>query len=127
MASQACIARQGSDRDYVRKAKRLAARSDPIRQVPKSLPVSNRACSPLYLLALKLNGSRAYGLRDVAVPLNLGTFPAQIGWHQHNRRDPSNIWLRDLLEAVTCGERHDERVGRGARNWQHPELPLPSG
>jgi DNA-binding transcriptional LysR family regulator len=55
-----------------------------------------------------------FGLRDVAVPLNLGTFPTQIAWHPHNRRDPRNIWLRDLLKAIARGKRTDGRVGRGA-------------
>ncbi|MCA1337179.1 LysR family transcriptional regulator [Pseudooceanicola marinus] len=41
-----------------------------------------------------------YGLRNVAVPLDLGTFPTQIAWHPHNRRDPPNIWLRDLLKGI---------------------------
>lgn len=54
-----------------------------------------------------------YGLRDVPVPVDLGTFPTQITWHPHNRRDARNIWLRDLLKGIACGERDDGRVGRG--------------
>ncbi|MBT9383496.1 LysR family transcriptional regulator [Pseudooceanicola sp. CBS1P-1] len=45
-----------------------------------------------------------YGLRNVAVPLDLGTFPTQIAWHPHNRNDARNIWLRDLLKAISSEE-----------------------
>ncbi|NKW78228.1 LysR family transcriptional regulator [Rhodobacteraceae bacterium R_SAG7] len=43
-----------------------------------------------------------YGLRNVAVPRDLGTFPTQIAWHPHQRRDPRHVWLRDLLLSLTA-------------------------
>ena len=45
-----------------------------------------------------------YGLRDMAVPLNLGTFPTQVAWHPHNRSDARHAWLRDLLNAIAFAE-----------------------
>lgn len=41
-----------------------------------------------------------YGLRNLAVPVDLGGFPSQIAWHPRLRRDPGHIWLRRLIEAI---------------------------
>ncbi|KZY39233.1 hypothetical protein A3731_38945 [Roseovarius sp. HI0049] len=60
--------------------------------------------------------AKPYGLRNVAVPLNLGSFPTQIAWHPHNRRDPRNIWLRELLKSIACGKSDSGRNGQGASN-----------
>lgn len=48
--------------------------------------------------------AQAHGLRDVALPVDLGTFPTQIAWHPHNRSDPRNIWLRDLVKTLPSAE-----------------------
>src|SRR6056297_1270533 len=46
------------DRDHVWQAERLAACGNPIRQMPKGLPVGHRAGCTCHLLAVKLNESR---------------------------------------------------------------------
>ncbi|NIZ11945.1 LysR substrate-binding domain-containing protein [Phaeobacter sp. HF9A] len=48
--------------------------------------------------------SEPYGLLDMTVPANLGTFPTQIAWHPHSRSDAPNIWLRDLLNTLVSAE-----------------------
>lgn len=44
-----------------------------------------------------------YGLRDLPVPVDLGSFPSQIAWHPHLRRDPGHIWLRGLIAGIVAG------------------------
>ncbi|MDD9742258.1 LysR family transcriptional regulator [Marinovum sp. SP66] len=44
-----------------------------------------------------------YGLRDVAVPVELGAFPSQIAWHPRLRRDPGHAWLRALIAELVAG------------------------
>ncbi|MPQ93375.1 LysR family transcriptional regulator [Thioclava sp. JE_KL1] len=46
--------------------------------------------------------ARPYGLRDVSVPIDLGTFPSQIAWHPHLRRDQGHVWLRELIREVVA-------------------------
>ncbi|MDA3888316.1 MAG: LysR family transcriptional regulator [Allgaiera sp.] len=41
-----------------------------------------------------------YGLRNAAVPVDLGTFPSQIAWHPRLRRDQGHAWLRALIANV---------------------------
>ena len=43
-----------------------------------------------------------YGLRDAAVPVDLGVFPSQIAWHPRLRRDQGNAWLRALVGEVVA-------------------------
>ncbi|OWY10551.1 hypothetical protein B6V74_00505 [Thioclava sp. F42-5] len=43
-----------------------------------------------------------YGLRNVPVPVDLGTFPSQIAWHPHLRRDQGHVWLRELIREVVA-------------------------
>jgi len=38
-----------------------------------------------------------YRLRDLPVPVELGTFPSQIAWHPRQRRDSGHAWLRALI------------------------------
>ncbi|GGB06280.1 LysR substrate-binding domain-containing protein [Allosediminivita pacifica] len=45
-----------------------------------------------------------YGLLDMPVPLDLGTFPTEVAWHPHNRSDAPNTWLRDLLYTLVSAE-----------------------
>lgn len=44
--------------------------------------------------------ARPYGLRNMEVPVDLGTFPSQIAWHPHLRRDQGHVWLRDLISGI---------------------------
>ena len=46
--------------------------------------------------------ARPYGLRDVPVPVKLGTFPNQIARHPHLRRDQGHVWLRELIREVVA-------------------------
>nr|WP_303048705.1 LysR substrate-binding domain-containing protein [Pseudooceanicola sp. HF7] len=50
-----------------------------------------------------------YGLRDMPVPLNLGTFPTEVAWHPHNRTDARHIWLRGLLSTIAAAEKKRSR------------------
>ena len=43
-----------------------------------------------------------YGLRNLPVPIDLGTFPSQIAWHPHLRRDPGHTWLRGLIAQLAA-------------------------
>ena len=42
-----------------------------------------------------------YGLRNLPVPLDLGTFPTELAWHPHLRRDQGHSWLRGLIRDIT--------------------------
>ena len=50
-----------------------------------------------------------YGLRNMAVPRNLGTFPTEVAWHPHNRTDARHIWLRGLLSTIAAAEKERSR------------------
>lgn len=47
-------------------------------------------------------------LKVVAAPVDLGTFPVQMGWHMRYRNDPAHRWLRSLIvetaQAVQAAE-----------------------
>lgn len=49
-----------------------------------------------------------YGLRNEPVPVELGTFPSQIAWHPHLRRDEGHIWLRGLISRIAAGFAFDD-------------------
>lgn len=44
-----------------------------------------------------------YGLLDLPVPVDLGTFPNQVAWHPRLRRDPGHAWLRRLIGKIVTG------------------------
>lgn len=39
-------------------------------------------------------------LKVLAAPVDLGTFPVQMGWHVRYRQDPAHRWLRALIAEV---------------------------
>ncbi|WP_395333043.1 LysR family transcriptional regulator [Novosphingobium sp. BL-8H] len=46
-------------------------------------------------------------LKVLAAPVDLGTFPVEMGWHVRYRHDPAHRWLRGLVADVVRG------IGRG--------------
>ncbi len=41
-------------------------------------------------------------LKVLSAPVDLGTFPVQMGWHVRYRQDPANRWLRALIAEVAA-------------------------
>lgn len=41
-------------------------------------------------------------LKVVAAPVDLGTFPVQMGWHVRYRNDPAHRWLRTLISEAAA-------------------------
>jgi DNA-binding transcriptional LysR family regulator len=39
-------------------------------------------------------------LKVIPAPVDLGTFPVQMGWHARYRHDPAHSWLRSLISEV---------------------------
>jgi len=48
-------------------------------------------------------------LKRVATPVDLGTFPVEMGWHVRYRNDPAHRWLRSLIAEVVQGVSRTER------------------
>ncbi|SDE30853.1 LysR family transcriptional regulator [Limimaricola pyoseonensis] len=44
-----------------------------------------------------------FGLHDLPVPVELGTFPSQVAWHPRLRRDAGHRWLRGLIGEIVAG------------------------
>lgn len=44
-----------------------------------------------------------FGLRNLPVPVDLGSFPSQIAWHPRLRRDPGHAWLRKTIAGLVAG------------------------
>ena len=40
------------------------------------------------------------GTDPAALPVDLGTFPVQMGWHVRYRHDPAHSWSRSLIGEV---------------------------
>jgi DNA-binding transcriptional LysR family regulator len=41
-------------------------------------------------------------LKVLPAPVDLGTFPVQMGWHVRYRQDPAHRWLRALIAEVAA-------------------------
>lgn len=66
--------------------------------VPEMIAVTDYCATLPSLLCRRLASDPR--LRVVPVPVDLGTFPLEMGWHVRHRSDPAHTWLRGLVAAV---------------------------
>jgi len=63
--------------------------------VPEMIAVTDYCATLPRLICQHL--SRDERLRIVHAPVDLGTFPVEMGWHARYRDDPAHRWLRNLM------------------------------
>ncbi|SFO14342.1 DNA-binding transcriptional regulator, LysR family [Candidatus Pantoea varia] len=63
--------------------------------VPEMIAVTDYCATLPRLICQHL--SRDERLRIVPAPVDLGTFPVEMGWHARYRDDPAHRWLRNLM------------------------------
>jgi len=63
--------------------------------VPEMIAVTDYCATLPRLICQHL--SRDQRLRIVPAPVDLGTFPVEMGWHARYRDDPAHRWLRNLM------------------------------
>lgn len=67
--------------------------------VPEIIAVTDYCATLPKLICRKLATDPR--LKVLATPVDLGTFPVQMGWHVRYRHDPAHRWLRALIGEVT--------------------------
>ncbi len=63
--------------------------------VPEMIAVTDYCATLPRLICQHL--SRDQRLRIVPAPVDLGTFPVEMGWHARYRDDPAHRWFRTLI------------------------------
>jgi len=63
--------------------------------VPEMIAVTDYCATLPTLLCRRLASDRR--LKVVPTPVDLGTFPVEMGWHVRYRNDPAHTWLRALV------------------------------
>lgn len=63
--------------------------------VPEMIAVTDYCATLPHLICQHL--SRDTRLRIVPAPVDLGTFPVEMGWHARYRDDPAHRWFRSLM------------------------------
>ncbi|WP_237359185.1 LysR substrate-binding domain-containing protein [Vibrio mimicus] len=66
--------------------------------VPEMLAVTDYCATLPKLIGKSLE--RDPRLKILPAPVDLGTFPVQMGWHVRYRHDPAHKWLRSMIEAL---------------------------
>jgi DNA-binding transcriptional LysR family regulator len=66
--------------------------------IPELIAVTDYCTTLPRLICRRLAHDRR--LKVLAAPVDLGTFPMQMGWHVRYRHDPAHRWLRALIAAV---------------------------
>ncbi|ENM5918892.1 LysR family transcriptional regulator [Vibrio mimicus] len=66
--------------------------------VPEILAVTDYCATLPKLIGKSLE--RDPRLKILPAPVDLGTFPVQMGWHVRYRHDPAHKWLRSMIEAL---------------------------
>lgn len=75
--------------------------------VPEMIAVTDYCATLPRLICQHL--SRDERLRIVPAPVDLGTFPVEMGWHARYRDDPAHRWLRSLM-VETAQRLADSRI-----------------
>ncbi|WP_337459373.1 LysR substrate-binding domain-containing protein [Vibrio mimicus] len=66
--------------------------------VPEMLAVTDYCATLPKLIGKSLE--RDPRLKILPAPVDLGTFPVQMGWHVRYRHDPAHKWLRSMIDAL---------------------------
>ncbi len=66
--------------------------------VPEIIAVTDYCTTLPNLICRRLAGDPR--LKILPPPVDLGTFPVQMGWHVRYRHDPAHRWLRELIAEV---------------------------
>lgn len=69
--------------------------------VPEMVAVSDYCATLPKLICRRLAADPR--LKVVPAPVDLGTFPVQMGWHVRYRSDPAHRWLRGLIAGAAAG------------------------
>jgi DNA-binding transcriptional LysR family regulator len=63
--------------------------------VPEMIAVTDYCATLPSLICRSLERDRR--LKVLPTPVDLGTFPVQMGWHVRYRHDPAHRWLRSII------------------------------
>lgn len=66
--------------------------------MPEMVAVTDYCATLPRLICRQLAGDRR--LKILPTPVDLGTFPIEMGWHARYRNDPAHRWLRGLIADV---------------------------
>lgn len=68
--------------------------------IPEMVAVTDYCATLPMLICRRLAGDKR--LRIMPAPVDLGTFPVEMGWHVRYRDDPAHRWLRGLIAEVAA-------------------------
>jgi DNA-binding transcriptional LysR family regulator len=66
--------------------------------IPEMVAVTDYCATIPKLICRRLVGDKR--LKILPAPVDLGTFPVEMGWHVRYRHDPMHRWLRELVAEV---------------------------
>lgn len=83
--------------------------------VPEIVAVTDHCATLPLLVCRHLVGDPR--LKVLTAPVDLGTFPVELGWHVRYRNDPAHRWLRSIVAALA---RELEDAERGSEGTSDP-------